>query len=258
MFENECISECPSGYQVTDDAMCYRADEMTLPFISMIGPFMFLLTVSISNCKDKRTRPITAFIAMESAYLFFFWIYQMSFMLKDDHNSSPLIIAFALVMNLILNCIFYDFAKTRLLGGNDKLFKEYQETYRRTQKNILFWSMLTSFQLFRFQMCAMCGSQRYMARFENRMKYYKRINRYTLFQVTFVYLPILAASSYNLYYTWYGRQIFWIDIESIVMCATMGVLHVIVILRTQGEYIKQVFDVNQFGQENNAKFSSRA
>lgn len=116
----------------------------------MIGPFLFLVAMSISNCKDKRTKPITGFIALESSYLFFFWIYQMAFLLKDGHNSSPLIIIFALVCNLILNCVFYEFAKSRLLGGNDKLFKEYQSNYRRTQKNILFWSMLTSFQLFRF------------------------------------------------------------------------------------------------------------
>lgn len=41
--------------------------------------------------------------------------------------------------------------------------------------------MLTSFQLFRFQYCGLFGKQRYLARFENRMKYYKRVNRYSLF-----------------------------------------------------------------------------
>jgi len=27
----------------------------------------------------------------------------------------------------------------------------------------------------------------------------------------------MAASAYNLFYTWYGRQIFWIDIENIIV-----------------------------------------
>lgn len=78
----------------------------------------------------------------------------------------------------------------------------------------------------------MCGERRYMVNLEKRMKYYKRINRYSLFQVTFVYLPIFAASCYNLAYTWSGRQVFWIDIESILVAVGMTVLIVMTILRT--------------------------
>ena len=36
-------------------------------------------------------------------------------------------------------------------------------------------------------------------------KHYKRINRYELFQITFVYLFTIIAAAYNLPYTWYGR-----------------------------------------------------
>jgi hypothetical protein len=36
-------------------------------------------------------------------------------------------------------------------------------------------------------------------------KSYKRINRYSLFSITFVYLPALVAAAYNLFYTWWGR-----------------------------------------------------
>ena len=38
----------------------------------------------------------------------------------------------------------------------------------------------------------------------------------------------------------------------------MASLHVVIILRTQGEYIKQVFDVGQFGNENEKNLSSRS
>lgn len=102
----------------------------------------------------------------------------------------------------------------------------------------------------------MCGNPRYMAKIDNRMKYYKRINRYTLFQITFVYMPTIAASVYNLWYTWYGRQIFWIDIESISMGITMSVLHVVIMIRSQKEYIKQVFEVGEF--DKHAHLSSRS
>ena len=86
-----------------------------------------------------------------------FWIYQIVFLIKDGHNSSPILIAFALLCNYAINCIFYEFAKTRILFGKDKSFKEYSDAYKATQKAIMTWSMLTSFQLFRFQYSAMCG-----------------------------------------------------------------------------------------------------
>ena len=74
------------------------------------------------------------------------------------------------------------------------------------------------------------------------MKYYKRINRHTLFGITFVYLPVMAASVYNLWYTWSGRQIFWIDIECIAVSGLMCILQIVVIMKNQGEYIRRVFD----------------
>ena len=126
-------------------------------------------------------------------------------MWKDGHSGSPILIAFALIFNYIINCIFYSFIKQRLINGKDPLYQEYCVNYGRTQRLILNWCMLTSFQLFRFQYCGLFGRQQFLARFENRMKYYKRVNRYSLFQITFVYIPTIAASVYNLWYTWYGR-----------------------------------------------------
>ena len=147
----------------------------------MAAPVSFLLAIAISNVKDKRTKPITAFIALESAFMIGFLVYQMIFLLKDSHNSSPILIAVALVASYMCNCVFYEFLKARVLVGKDKLYNEYQTTFPRTSKMILTFAMLTSFQLFRFQYTGMCGKPMYFARFENRMKYYKRVNRYTLF-----------------------------------------------------------------------------
>jgi predicted ferric reductase len=81
------------------------------------------------------------------------------------------------------------------------------------------------------------------------MKYYKRINRYTLFQITLVYVPTMAASAYNLFYTWYGRQVFWIDIECILVGLVMIILHIKIILRTQGEYIKRLEEIEEMDRK---------
>ena len=127
------------------------------------------------------------------------------FLVKDGHNASASVVAFALVANYILNCIFYEFYKIRIDKGHDKLYSDYKYAYPATQKAIITWSMITSFNLFRFQYCCFFDSGKYKARLSQRMKYYKRMNRYTLFWITFVFVPILCAAAYNLFYTWPGR-----------------------------------------------------
>ena len=80
-------------------------------------------------------------------------------------------------------------------------------------------------------------------------KLYKRINRYELFQITFVYLLTMIAASFNLFYTWYGRQIFWIDIECLAMGAFMFAYKLIFIFKSEKEYIQNLKDL-QTRQEN--------
>jgi len=48
---------------------------MILPFITMAAPVLFLLAIAISNTVDKRTKPITAFISLQSSFMVGFWVY---------------------------------------------------------------------------------------------------------------------------------------------------------------------------------------
>ena len=75
--------------------------------------------------------------------------------------------------------------------------------------------MLTTFQLFRLQYSRLFNSPALSCTLELKDKFYVKLNRYSLIQLTFVYLPIIAANTYNLWWTWSGRQVFWIDIESL-------------------------------------------
>ena len=63
-----------------------------------------------------------------------------------------------------------------------------------------------------------------------------------MLQITFVYLPIIAANFYNLFFTWYGRQVFWIDIECIISTVIMLIAHTIIIYRTEHTYIIAKYD----------------
>ena len=99
----------------------------------MLAPVAFLITIAISNHKHKRTtKPITAFLALQGSFLIGFWVYQAIFMWKDGHSSSPILILVALGCNYIINCIFYEFIKQRLLNGRDQSYQEYAVTHTRT------------------------------------------------------------------------------------------------------------------------------
>ena len=89
------------------------------------------------------------------------------------------------------------------------------------------------------------------------MKYYKRMNRYTLFWISFVFVPIICAALYNLFYTWSGRQVFWIDIECILVCLAMVVAHVIIMLRTESEYILNLESGDKMGGLSSDKKAAR-
>ena len=228
-----------------------------MPFITLIVPLFFVVLIFISNHKTKETKPVTAFLALESSFLVVFWFYLLIFLLKDGHTASGSVVALALVANYILNCVFYEFYKIRIDKGHDKLYADYKHGYPTTQKAIMIWMMLTSFNLFRFQYCCFFGSAKYKARLSQRMKYYKRLNRYTLFWISFVFVPIICAAMYNLFYTWAGRQVFWIDIECILICIAMVVLHVMIMLRTESEYILNLDSPDKMAGVGGDKRSAR-
>ena len=68
---------------------------------------------------------------------------------------------------------------------------------------------------------------------------------------------MICASAYNLAFTWSGRQIFWIDIECIIVSVIMITLHVVIILRTQSEYIINLDSNEMIGALGSERKSSR-
>lgn len=71
------------------------------------------------------------------------------------------------------------------------------------------------------------------------------MNRYTLFQVTLVFVPSIAASIYNLFYTWPGRQVYWIDWENIFITSAIFVCHCVILFKSEKEYLLDMFNIDQ-------------
>lgn len=109
-----------------------------------------MIFIAISRCINKQTRIYNSFLALEGAFLVFFWIYMLIFLIKDFHKASATMIGLALINNYIINMVWYNFYKERILtakvnaiGGYT--YGDYKNTYKCTQKTILIFSMITTF-----------------------------------------------------------------------------------------------------------------
>lgn len=58
---------------------------------------------------DKLTKGFTAFIALESVAMIFFWIYMLVFLIADQHTASATIVSVALIGNFTVNYLWYEF-----------------------------------------------------------------------------------------------------------------------------------------------------
>jgi hypothetical protein len=177
------------------------ASEPTAPFITLIFTAIIIILIVASiicdnkilkqmpgdiqkgnpNDKDYNwTRPFSAFLALQAAVHVIFWFYMLIFLAKDYHKASGTLMTIALVNNYIINCIWYNYYKDRILA-HDSEYRNYKLKHPRTQKLIVIFSVLTNFQLFRLSYSKLFNSDRYGASFSSRLKFYKRMNRYTLF-----------------------------------------------------------------------------
>lgn len=59
-----------------------------------------------------------------------------------------------------------------------------------------------------------------------------------------MYLLTIIAASYNLFYTWYGRQIFWIDIENIAVSTLFVIYKLVVIFEAEKAYIVKILHLD--------------
>ena len=74
-----------------------------------------------------------------------------------------------------------------------------------------------------------------------------KLNRYSLVQLAMVHMPVIAASAYNMRWTWPGRQVFWVDCESMGTTAVVAGVVVVEIIRSRA-----MFTVEDKYEDSNA------
>lgn len=102
------------------------------------------------------------------------------FLILDKHTASAAIVSVALLGNYTVNYLWYEFYTDRL-KKQDKLYQEHKTKYANTDRFVKFIAVMTSFHFFRLIYSWLFNAAGLKAEFEFRAKYYRRMNRYTLF-----------------------------------------------------------------------------
>jgi hypothetical protein len=82
---------------------------------------LIVVLILISKAVDRQTKGFTAFLAMESVAMVYFWIYMLVFLIMDKHTASASIVSVALLGNYTVNYLWYEFYTDRL-KKQDKLY----------------------------------------------------------------------------------------------------------------------------------------
>ena len=85
----------------------------------------------------------------------------------------------------------------------DEDIKRYKKKHPCSERMLMAFSVVFSIQIFRLL----------YAKSVMKEAHFKRVNRYSIVQVTIVFMPIITSALYNLVWTNSYRQVFYTDIE---------------------------------------------
>jgi len=102
----------------------------------------------LSLCKSKETAGFTIFLALESCAMIGFWIYMLTFLIRDNHQASATLIAIALFANWVINYLWWEYYNDKLYK-NDKEFQDFSKKFPLTISFIKLVCLLVSFDFFR-------------------------------------------------------------------------------------------------------------
>ena len=147
----------------------------------MLGTLIIGILVTVSHFKYQNvTKPLSAYLGLQISWMVLFWVWSFGWYVSDSYRASATIVGLAIIANYIINYWWFEYYKARIMQ-NDKLYREYKDANPHWQKAIVVCSLLTSFQLFRLSYCRLFDCAGMNAQFQNREKYFKKMNRLTHF-----------------------------------------------------------------------------
>jgi hypothetical protein len=155
------------------------------------------------------------------------WIFLLCYVFAEDFYVSGIIFSHCLLATLLLNFLLFriPFRNHNLLF--DPSFSPYRLRYPRLLTFLLYLSSTFSFHLFRLTFSKLLGLRSLSASFTNQALVTRLLNQTSIINIILVVLPGAAGCIYNLYYATYLSQLWYFDIDGLILVGmeiTMTVL----------------------------------
>jgi hypothetical protein len=241
LFKNTCVRTCPFGYVFQETSKsCGSAGKLQLPIPFTIIATVISIGIGLSaftkgSDRQGRSQEGTAFfittLALFDILLRINWIVLVIYLYLGKHYVTAGLYLALIVVSLVINLKLWRrmfFSKYKY-EDNDRLYNMYCQNYPTTAKFILNVSYIFSFQAIRLCYSRILGKKQFMARFSTRRRYYRLIGRLSIIEILVLYLPSIAINISNLFYVKHGSQLFYFDIDSLILVGYATILIIVVL-----------------------------
>lgn len=185
---------------------------------------------------DRQGRPQqgTAFfqttLALVDILLRANWITLIAFLYSGKYYVTSGCYLLVMLISIVINFkiwrrMFYTKYKYE---DTDKYFSMYYHNYPSTAKFILNCSYFFTFQAIRLSYSRILGKKQFMARFSTRRRFYRLLGRLSLIEIFLLYIPSITINIVNLFQVKNGSQLFYFDIDSLILVSYATILIIIV------------------------------
>ena len=243
-----CVRLCPRGYLADDSLMqCVFQGEIAFPLPFSIVVAVATLGLCIARFMKNQTRMFIALIALTDLVLKFNWVFLLIYLLIGQFYVSATIIAYCLFMTLVTNGLMWKFTLERSGLLQDPGYVDHTLKYRMTSTILLYLSYTVSFHVFRMSYSRLFGRKAFSVCFNNQKALFTILGRMSVWSIFALYLPAVAANSYNLYYCSNQQQVFYFDIDGLILVTYQCLLVGVVI--KQREKAAGMFDIKEMVQD---------
>eukprot|EP00347_Sterkiella_histriomuscorum_P020194 403338738 len=201
-----CVSTCPSQYLPNTDTMkCDFQGEMVFPLPFSILTVIFALGLGIARFMKNQTRFYVTLLAFTDIVLRFNWVFLLIYLYIGDFLVSASIIAYCLLFGTLSNFVIWRLAFYRSGLDTDKEYNRYT---------------------LRFSYSRLLGKKQFSAGFQNFSSFVRLMSGMTIFNLVFICLPAVFANAYNLAYAKQSQQVFYLDLDGLILvcfeCVMVG------------------------------------
>jgi hypothetical protein len=229
---------------------------MAFPFPFSIIVAICTLGLLIARKFKNQTQVTTTLLTITDVTLKLNWIFLLSYLFAGSYYVSAIIFSYCLLANLLVNFLLFriPFSNHNLLF--DPQFSPYRLRYPRFLSTLLYLSSILSFHLFRLTHSKLLGIKSLSASFQQNHLLQRLLNQTTYASLILVTLPGAAGCIYNLCFAAYLSQVWYFDIDGLILVGIEIVLIAIDFKRVSVTAMVEDFrDTVGVEEENKESFS---